>query len=250
MGFFDCNCMLTGVDLNYGGTVAIILRKTPEGYEPISHGISGTYDRLGTIDGVDEDAGTQLVLDYFVQQHRGGRFVGRWHTGKDDDYVEAIDDIEVLLGLCERTGTMSDEIAEGYLSPMAALDNDAIVHALISKPIWDAIAAAGAEEPSLEAAFGGARVPHEIYGARLSEIEAHLRAMAAVRTFVDNHQLRWATTGEPDQRYPTEMGGQLGSADALVFLADARRDYRDSPVALAGLDAYEVHLRDWIDHYE
>ena len=65
MGFFGCGCMLTGVELNSGGTVAVSLRQTPGRYEPVAHGISGTYDRGGTIDAVREDRGTDYLSEQF-----------------------------------------------------------------------------------------------------------------------------------------------------------------------------------------
>lgn len=247
MGFYDCRCMLTGVDLNAGGAVAVPLRTVPDGYEPVAHGISGTYDRSGTIDDVREDRGTDLVVDYFAAQHRNGRFVARWQSGEEiENYAQDVG-IEDLLGLFERTGSLAENIASGLIAPMAVLDGAHIVHALVSKPVWDAIAAADPADPTLSAAFGECPVPLEIYGAHLPEVGSQLREMATISGFVRHHELRWAPPGEPAQRYPTYLGEQFGTDEALGFLAEACNDHRSSPTVLAGLDAYAVHLQEWID---
>jgi len=62
MGFYDCRCMATGVSLKGADAALVLLHRAAGEYAPISLAIKGNYNRLGAIDGVDEDANTRLVL--------------------------------------------------------------------------------------------------------------------------------------------------------------------------------------------
>ncbi|WP_166905750.1 hypothetical protein [Mycobacterium sp. DL440] len=245
MGFYDCRCILTGVSVDFVGATAVILRCTPTGYEPITLGLSGEYDGYGTIDGIREDRNSKLVYEYFARQSRSGRFTARIHP--QEDLVVFNDDfnLDALIDLIENSWSLSCAEERFTILPLAVLDGDALVFALIAQPIWDAIAAAGSEEASIAAAFGDAALPREIYGSQLTDIESQLRELAAVNAFVRSHGLRWAPPGDPDQRYPTDMGSQRDHEENAEFIAQARRDYCDSPALLAGLDAYETRLVEW-----
>lgn len=246
MGFYDCRCMLTGVSVDFVGATAVILRCTATGYEPVTLGISGEYSGYGMLWWLAEDRNTELVYEYFSRQSRSGRFTARHHPYEDP--VEFTDDysLEDLLAAieaaCSLATTFDDEDFEAL--PLAVLDGDPLVFGLIAQPVWDAIAAAGEGEASLDAAFGEAKVPREIYGSHLTDVDRQLRDFAAVSAFVRSHELRWAPPGDPAQRYPTEMGAQRDDDENAEFIAQARDDYRDSPVLLAGLDAYAKRLQE------
>lgn len=244
MGFYDCRCILTGVSVDFVGATAVILRCTATGYEPITLGLSGEYDGYGTIDGITEDRNSKLVYEYFTRQSRSGRFMARIHP--QEDLVEFNDDfnLDALIDLIENSWSLSPtfEGDDFEVLPLAVLDGDPLVFALIAQPIWDAVAAAVPGEASLHAVFGEATVPQEIYGSHLVDVDRQLRDFAAVHAFVRAHQLRWAPPADPSQRYPTEMGSQRDNDENTEFIAQARADYRDSPVLLAGLDAYEKRL--------
>ncbi|MED5816561.1 hypothetical protein VST63_29730 [Mycolicibacterium sp. 050232] len=244
MGFYDCRCMLTGVSVDFVGATAVVLRCTSEGYEPITLGLSGEYDGYGKIVGIPKDRNTERVLDYFSRQSRSGRFTAKF-LPQDDDPVVFDDhfDVDALVDLIENSWSLSGEEYFTIL-PLAVLDGDALVFSAIAQPIWDAIAASEPGEASLEAAFGDAAVPREIYGGHLSDVEPQLRELAAVNAFVRSRGLRWAPPADPAQRYPTEMGEQRGEDENAEFVARARREYRDNPALLAGLDAYERRLRE------
>lgn len=243
MGFYDCRCMLTGVSVDFVGATAVILRCTAAGYEPVALGLSGEYDGYGTIDGIPDDGNSTLVYEYFARESRSGRFTARIHPL--EDLVEFDDDfnLDALIGLIESSWSLSPtfEGDDFEVLPLAVLDGDPLVFALIAQPIWDAVAAVPGEA-SLHAAFGEATVPQEIYGSHLADVDRQLRDFAAVHAFVRAHQLRWAPPADPAQRYPTEMGSQRDNDENAEFIAQARADYRDSPVLLAGLDAYEKRL--------
>lgn len=246
MGFYDCRCMITGVSVDFVGATAVVLRCTPAGYEPVTMGISGEYSGYGMLWWLTEGRNTELVYEYFARQSRSGRFTAREHP--DNDPVEFTDDftLENLLAVIESSWSLwpTFEGDDFEVLPLAVLDGDPLVFTLIAQPIWDAIAAAGPGAASLHAAFGDATVPQEIYGSHLTEIDRQLRDFAAVNAFVHAHELRWAPPAEPAQRYPTELGAQRDHDENAEFIAQARDDYRDSPVLLAGLDAYEKRLQE------
>src|SRR5215468_6514390 len=103
MGFYDERCMVTGISLKgAGGAALVLLDRDGDAYRPIALAIKGAYNRLGSIDGIDEDENTELVLGYFREKLRSGELL--------IDPVEAggdqINDIEHLLGLCERNVTV------------------------------------------------------------------------------------------------------------------------------------------------
>ncbi|MEV0247710.1 hypothetical protein AB0H76_14045 [Nocardia sp. NPDC050712] len=229
MGFYDCRCMITGISLKITDATAVVLRRSGTEYRPLALGMHGTYDRQGGIDGIDEDRNTELVLRYFHERSREGRFTG----------LISGDEIEELLQRIERTHC---DIADEILSAdSTTLDGDLIVFALIAEPVWAAIATAGSERPvaeRLERLFGPASAGADIYRDRLPELAAALTETAAVADFVAANGLRWAPPSEPAQRYPTDYGAQHYE-EVVEFLDEARRDYRHHPTILAGLHAYE-----------
>jgi len=227
MGFYDCLCMITGVSLHGVDATAVVLRREDDTYRPITLGIAGTYDRYGSIDGIAEDTHTDLVLSYFRDRLRDGRFV------VDTEYLkiepdEPFTDIEELLWCFERNNLCFDDFP-GTPDHLAALDGAAVVSALIAQPVWDALAATATPA-------GGSAPAGDVYGDRWAEVSELARQFSAVNEFVVANGLVWAPPAEPSQRYPTGYGGQYEMGE---FLDEARRDYRDVPVVRAALDEYE-----------
>ena len=251
MGFYDCSCMITGVSLHDDATL-VVLRRIGQNYLPITLGIAGTYDRLGGIDGVHEDLNTELVLRYFFDRYRDGRFFAKDQTRTfDGDSLTSDSHIEELLQLIERTHVaIDDEILDDGIYPASTvLDSDMVVFALIAQPVWDAIVDAASEpdrplDRQFERLFGPASTAAEIYEGRLPELVTALNHLAAINDFVEAHGLRWAPAPEPSQRYPTDYGCQHGD-EIKEFLDRAKRDYQDEPVILTGLARYEQQLMDW-----
>ncbi|WP_418003095.1 hypothetical protein ACNO8X_24420 [Mycobacterium sp. PDNC021] len=237
MGFFDMKCMLTGVSIDFVGTMAVVLRYAPTGYEPVSLGLSGEYDGAGHLDGLRPDRGTQLHYDFLQGCLRSGRFVttyGYNESDLDDSYR-----LDAMFGLIENYW-MGDD---AYDEPTAVLDGAPLVYAAIARPIWDAIATTpGTGTATLHTVFGDRPIPHEIYGAHEAEVDAQLQEFARIADFVGTHELRWAQPFEPDQRYPTD-GQARGEEENSELVAQARLDYRDTPAVLAGLDAYVERLK-------
>ena len=244
MGFFDIKCMLTGVSVDYVGAVAVVLRCTPTGYEPVSLGIPGEYDGTGSIF-PDDDRAAELFYDYLAQQHRNGRFVVK--PAVDGDAVDFSGDygLQGLLSYIMDSWLLAwPSDGESFTPmPLTVLDGATLVNGLIAQPVWDAIVAAGSGPATLDAAFGDSAIPREIYGSHVAEVDPHLRALARIAEFVRAHELRWAPPAEPDQRYPS-TGDQWGEDEAAELVAQARLDYRDSPAVLAGLDVYAERLKE------
>lgn len=246
MGFFDMKCMLTGVSVDLVGTLLVVLRCTPAGYEPISLGVPGEYDGTGSIFPESDDRGVELLHGYLSEQHRNGRFVVK--PAVDDDPIDFPGQygVQGLLTYLMDSWLLAWPYGDNEPLtplPLAVLDGDALVYALIAQPVWDAIAAASsAPAATLDAAFGNSTIPREIYGAHVLELDSQLRALAQMTEFVRTKGLRWAPPAEPDQRYPSD-GDQWGEAESMELVAQARVDYRDDPAVLAGLDAYVERLK-------
>lgn len=203
-------------------------------------------DRLGCIDEVREDLNTELVLRYFVDRYRDGRFFAKDRTSSSDgDCLTSDSHFEELLQVIERTHLVIDDIH----SASTILDGHMIVFALIAQPVWDAIidrapAPNQTLDPQFQWLFGTTVATAEIYRGRLPELATLLGQLTAVNDFVEAHGLRWAPASEPSQRYPTDYGSQHHDEEIREFLDRAKHDYRDDPVVLSGLANY-VQLVDW-----
>ena len=93
--------MVSGVSLKGANASLVLLEQTGEVYRPIALAITGNYNRLGSIDGIKEDANTKLVLRYFLGKLRSSEFA------VDADYFRGhgcypIKNIEQLLACFER----------------------------------------------------------------------------------------------------------------------------------------------------
>jgi hypothetical protein len=193
-------------------------------YRPIALPIKGNYDRLGSIDFIDEDANTRLVLKFFLAKLKSGEFVIDEPYWSKDRYP--ITEVEYLLWGFERNTNDN---------PRAALLNgEPVVTALVCRAVWDALAratpAVGAAQKQFDELFGGVPVAEEMYRGKVSDVSRHLGEMSAICRFLDNHKIAWT---------PTEGGGQDYSEEMLEYLTAARETFRQSPAVLAGLDDYE-----------
>lgn len=237
MGFYDCCCMITGINLHAIEATAVLIRRSSDGYEPITLGITGTYDRLGSIDNVREDANSALILAHF----RGGGD-GRVVLGDD------VGDIDDLLWLCERN-CLSFHWPEHQ--PTVTLDGDRVFLALIAQPVWNALAATapsgrGSADPApswFGQLFAAGSIAPDIYRGRLAEVADRVRQQFAVAEFVTARGLTWAPSPERSQRYPTE-GGQYQIGEGLDV---ARHDYRDVAPIVAALAEYEEQIAPWLE---
>ncbi|GAA1459861.1 hypothetical protein [Williamsia maris] len=240
MGFFDTNCMITGLPLTDSRATAVILRRTHRVDVPTSVGIHGTYDRYGTIDLIDEDAASDRVLEHFVDAARTGSFVGEIYEqgesfGPDRDLTDR--DIEGLL----RVLTDSNLVFENIGQPTSTLDGDLVTFALIASTVWESICAAALRSPdgppSLAVrAFGNTPLAAFFEAVPSDDVDMALRELITVSATLADVGLRWASVFDPDQRFPAGAASQ-STDDIVASVVTARRRYRDHPAILAGVEA-------------
>jgi hypothetical protein len=233
MGFYDQRCMVTGVSLKGTDAALVLLGQTGVAHYPIALAIKGTYDRLGCIDNIEEDANTALVLAFFQARHRAGELTADLGSAN----VEDIDGIENLLKVFERNVTMGEDAG--------LLHGRRILYALVCRVVWDALAKAGPAEKGATSAlferlFADVPIAHEIYRGGLTKVARHLRELAAVNHFLAGRGLAWRAP-EPEsaeQHYDEEM---------RQFLAEARGTFHGAPVVLRALDDYEGEVADLLE---
>jgi hypothetical protein len=221
--------MVTGVSLEGAGAALVLLQQTGEAHHPIALPIKGAYNQLGSINGIEEDANTALVLKYFLERLRRGEFV------VEQGYLQAYDcdpiqTIEQLLTLFERN--IND------YSKAAVLKGRPVVFALIARAVWGAIASSA---PPLSAPaatvfqrlFKGVPAAEGTYRGNLAKVTRHLQELAGVHQFLAGRGLTWR---------PAEDAGQHLSEEMRAYLEAARQAFRDAPPVLRGLKDYEAEV--------
>lgn len=246
MGFFDCRCMITGVSLKGAEAALVPLLRVDTGYLPFALAIKGSYNRLGSIDYIEEDANTAMVLEFFLRQLQSGNFVLSPACLRHSNSYPLVS-IEKLLNGFERN--INDD-------PKAAtLAGKPIVFALVSRMVWDTLAqlepaaaadaAAAAGERSFVEAFGqlfaDAALVAEVYGGDWQKVAEALGELAAVSQFLASRKIAWQVA---------EAGGQDSTAVMQYCLEEARRVFSDSPVILEGLAAYEIEVGDLLEGFD
>jgi len=231
MGFYDCRCMITGVSLKGADAALVLLHQSSDQYLPQALAVKGNYNRLGSIDGIDEDANTQSVLRFFQESLRSGAFT------VDEEYLRGhgcfpIQTIEDLLQCFERNLNDADGIA--------VLNGQSVVFALIARPVWDTIAEAAPTpvEPALTSfnrLFKASPVGLEIYAKSVRAVSKHIGELAAVESLLTRRRLSWQPSEATGQDYPDEM---------RQYMDEARGIFADSPMILAALRRYEEEIGD------
>jgi hypothetical protein len=234
MGFYDCQCMATGVSLKGADAACVLLQQAAGQYVPVALAIKGNYNRLGSIDGVEEDANTRLVLRYFMEGFRSGAF------RVNEDYLEGhecfpIRTIEDLLQGFERN--MNDDPGQ------AVLHGQPVVFALIARAVWDTIAQAGpplvgSVTAEFQRLFETASVGARIYAGSLGEVLGHVGELAAVDSFLMSRGLSWR---------PSEATGQDYREQTRQYLRAARRNFSDSETIMAALRRYEEEVGELLE---
>jgi hypothetical protein len=229
MGFYDCRCMVTGVSLKGAGAALVLLREAGGAHHPVALPVKGAYNRLGSIERIEEDASTALILRYFLDKLPRGELV------VEQDYLRAhkafpVENLEQLLTAFERN--IND-------NPRAAvLNGRPVVFALIARAVWDAIASA-APPPSAPAAtvfqrlFKGVPAAEGIYRGNVAKVTRPLQELSGVHQFLAGRGLTWRPAEGPAQHSAEEM---------RAYLDAARQAFRDSPPALQGLKQYEAEV--------
>ena len=231
MGLFDCRCMITGVSLRGADAALVLLQGSEERYAPLALAIQGNYNRLGSMDGIQEDANTRLVLSFFLQSLQAGVFTVDAESLRSS-LCFPIRTIENLLQAFERNMNQGER--------HAVLNGRSVVFALIAQAVWETIT--GTASPPTEPIptlfqrlFGASPVTPEIYGGSLKAVSGHIVELAGVDSFLTSRGLPWR---------PTEGTGQDYQEEMQQYLDEARRDFSDSPTILAALNRYEHEVRD------
>ncbi len=238
MGLFDCRCMVSGVSLKGADAALVILQQSTDHYAPLALAIKGNYNRLGSIDGIDEDTNTQLVLQFFLESLRTGAFAVDGHLPGNTP----IRTIEDLLQWLERNMNDSPGWNGGWNDDpgWAALNGHVITLSLIARVVWDTIAAsvpARVESiPDLfERAFKVPQSESKIYAGAPETVAEHLKELAAVDSFLSTRGISWWPSEGTGQDYPEEM---------RQYLDEARQAFSDSPTILTALRLYEHEVGD------
>jgi hypothetical protein len=238
MGMYDFRCAITGISLRGADAVLVGLHPVAGGYQPITFGITGNYNRLGSIDGIEDDLNTDLVHAYFCDRARtGDLLLDPYHA---QDYGNPPNDIENLLNYFERN--VSDSTEE---DPAAALSGRRIFSTLIAKQVWTALAATyapidGTPETWFKEIFGDSSIAGDIYRDRIPELATHARDLAAVHSFLATQGLTWTI---PDE---DEIGRQHYE-EMREFLDAARVAFHEVPAVLTALDAYAEEVDDLLN---
>jgi hypothetical protein len=230
MGFYDYRCMLTGVSLQPERAVLVPLYESDGALAPIAFGIKGSYNRLGAIDRIEEDANTNAILEFFL-----GKLATREYV-VDEEYLRGerafpITNIEQLVSGFERNVTDH---------PRAALLHGlAVKYGLISRSVWQGVVDAALPLPSdtnvLHKLFADSAIAARIYRNGVDRLMTHANELSAIMDLMRGRHLVWTAPSDPDQWYDREM---------LQFLNAARAAFSDCPPVLAGLNAYERALND------
>ena len=137
MGFFDFRCSISGLSLRAAHAVHVALIEAEPGrWLPLSLPITGSYDRLGSIDGFVPDFRSELFVRGFARMARAGRADSTAASEEFTSFTRG-PTIERLLHLFERVNTMS------RWSPMPfTLDGCALRQALFDARCFAALTAA------------------------------------------------------------------------------------------------------------
>ena len=231
MGFYDCRCIVTGVSLKGAQAALVLLQPMDAGYQPLALALKGSYNRLGAIDGIEQDANANLVWRFLRAQQES------YALELDKEYwrglrFRPLQTLEEILAAFERN--IND------YGQTALLDGQPVVFALICRAVWEALARAQPPpEDSLDAQFhalfANIVAAQTIYQRNLSQVAPQLLELAAVNSFLVQRGLAWKPADEPGQDYAEEM---------RQYLAEARAAFSDAAVVLAALQAYEREVGD------
>ena len=230
MGFYDYRCSVSGLSLMPSYTYLILLEKIDDGYRPLSLPVHGCYDRLGSVDGVEEDDHTRLLVDFATRMVAAERMTVDWEeVGKD-----TFEDIEDVLRASERSSS------QGY--DALTLDGVRIVHTMISDEIWNALAdpakhKARSASELMDHVFGAASKAHEIYASG-EGVRDTLAAMAGFMDFMSDIGESWTVRDDYEQHYGDEL---------REYLDEARERFADRPDVLEAIDRHEEDCQEIFD---
>jgi predicted DNA-binding WGR domain protein len=237
MGFFDHNCALTGVSLKGEDAELFLIREGKEGYAPAGLPIKGTYDRLGSIDGIDETPLVDEQWKAIKKLVKSGLVT-----------VKQADDLEAFLRAC---GKWEGRVKVGgsplHFMLVSATMGEAAVEAVESGkkafPGLSRVALKKLGTPALvERAFAGTEPGPSIVAAILEDGESveddlqdALVRIIQLGAWLAAHDKKWDQTPGGDQHYEEEMRAALD---------EARRAFAGDKKMLAAIENYAGGVSD------
>ena len=224
--------MVTGVSLKGADAALVLMQEFDGSILPVSFAIKGTYDRLGAIDGIEEDEHARDLLRYFLDREQGGELVIEEAYLRIHEFYP-FDSIEQLLHAFERN--IRD-------NPRAALLNrKPVVFGLIARPIWDEIA--NTEPVPIAQAWKSWEELQpfnrpQLYTKRNPHLNEHVVELATLAHFLRQYAIPWKPAYETSQDY---------SDDMREYLRLARERFARSPLILTGLRDYERQVGDLLE---
>lgn len=243
MGFYDVRCGVSGLSTRCAKVRLILLRQDPAGLVPIALPITGTYDRLGSIDNIRPSWNSdmlQLSLPSLIDE---GVITVHWEAFAYGS--QPLDTLEQILSPFERGCTMDLKTVTCEDQPlrfMLVIDRvyDAVVASVAGNrtPRWAAVQEAALmrlQAPALlEQAFRGVAPAPALYEllAAASDAEdrlarADLLRFVQFRAWMDDRH-GWSYGKHPGQHYATEE---------RAFLAEALERFEQQPHLLAAVKA-------------
>ncbi|NME68586.1 hypothetical protein [Flammeovirga aprica] len=216
MGFFDTRCMISGLSLKLSETVAVFLIQQGDILQPISLPIFGTYNRLGTIDCVEENINTVIVLNFFKSKIASGDIKVDW----DEVDFDQVDNIEQLFEIVERG------VTQNYASVL--FNNMKIGFALIDKFIWNSIITVQHKEEPFP--FQGLML--DVYQ-QYNDLEELSRQFFYLEMFMKENQMSWSLPSDHEQHYDEEIS---------EFLDLAYVKFMNNPVIMNGIESYSKFI--------
>lgn len=243
MGFYDFRCTISGLSLRAARAVHIALIATDAGrWLPLSLPLVGTYDRLGSIDGITPDLRTGSLVDGFARLARAGRISA---PSVPDEFAEftAAPTIDRLLRMFERVNTMS------RWAPMPfTLDGRPLRQVLIHAGVFAALAPPEPPPQAPTAQQLAQQLAHAPVAPQTAELLADLlhapdrdRTLASVALtqltactrWLERRRKRWS---------PASDSGQYDPVEDLRLARAARARLAAAPELLPAIDRVIAEL--------
>lgn len=243
MGFYDMRCGVSGLSTRAAKVRLILLREEPAGLVPVALPVTGTYDRLGSIDNIQPTWNTDLLLFGLQALIRDGKITIHWDAFSKR--TAPLGTLEQVLSPIERGCTMDITTVTCEGRPLRftlVIDRiyDAVVDTVASNrtarwaEVQDAALATLPLRDLLERAFHGvapAPALYELLGAATEEEEARARAdlvrFIQFRAFIDQRH-RFTYDAEARQHFDD---------DERAFVAEANERFALQPHILTAIKA-------------
>lgn len=223
MGMYDNRCSLTGVSLWLNEAVLVLVEPVGKTFRPVTLGVKGSCNRLGSIDFFKDDPNVTAICKYLRAKLKSQELVisDPYYLPKGASTAK---DVEQFFQAFERN--TSDGCANG-------LGDRPLTPALISRLIWDGmvkrIKVKGTSQQLFDRIFADTDIPREIYGKTLAKVEKQIAEQAAVSDFMVQHKIGWK---------PSEIYGQDNPEEVRQFLGEAKKKFKASPEMLEVLASY------------